>query len=193
MELILVRHTPVLLPEGTCYGQLDVAAREPLAPAPQEVLQALAAAPRIEAACCSPLQRARQLAAPLAEALGLPLATDPRWMELHFGDWEGQRWEHIPRALSDAWLADVEHRAPPGGETLAALRERVWAAMDALADGPAACALVVAHAGPIRVALARARGLPPAAQLAQPLAFGGVTRLHAQRAGGGWRWQEAAA
>jgi hypothetical protein len=50
-----------------------------------------------------------------------------------------------------------DHEAPPGGETLQALRERVLAAV---ADVPAR-ALVVSHAGPIREVL-RAAGREPA-------------------------------
>jgi alpha-ribazole phosphatase len=194
MELILVRHPEVALPAGTCYGQLDVALAEPMAPPAAEVLACVQAGGLVQRLVSSPLQRAARLAEHLSEALGCPCQLDSRWRELHFGDWEGWAWSAIPRALSDAWLVDVEHRAPPGGETLNELRTRVWAAMDDCAehagDDPLPRCVVVAHAGPIRVALARARGTSSQAQLSHPLAFGGLTRLSARRTPAGWHWQE---
>jgi alpha-ribazole phosphatase len=186
VELILLRHPVVAAPAGTCYGQADLPAREPLEPGAPQVLQSLPTS--IDALWTSPLRRARVLADALAPALGLPLQVDARWMELHFGAWEGRPWSAIDRADSDPWAADPEHRAPPGGETLAALRTRVHAAMDALAAAPAARVLVVAHAGPIRVALARARGSAAIEAMAHPLAFGGLTRLRHD----GHRWSDAA-
>ena len=186
MELILLRHPVVAAPAGTCYGQADLPLREPMEPPLAQVLQALPAG--IDALWTSPLQRARTLAEALAPALGCAPQTDARWQELHFGDWEGRPWSAIDRAESDPWAADPEHRAPPGGETLAALRARVHAAMDALAEQSATRALVVAHAGPIRVALARARGHVATEALAQPLAFGGLTVLRHD----GQRWSDTA-
>lgn len=186
MELILLRHPVVAAAAGTCYGQADLPLREPMEPPLAQVLQALPTG--IDALWSSPLQRARVLAQALAPALGCALQIDARWQELHFGAWEGRPWSAIDRAESDPWAADPEHQAPPGGETLAALRARTHAAMDALADLPAARVLVVAHAGPIRVALARARGQAATEALAQPLAFGGLTRL--THIGG--QWSEAA-
>lgn len=186
MELILLRHPVVAAPAGTCYGQIDLPLREPMEPPLAQLLQALPAG--ITALWTSPLQRARGLAEALAPALGCALQTDVRWQELHFGAWEGRPWSAINRAESDPWAADPEHLAPPGGETLAALRTRVHAAMDALTGHPATRVLVVAHAGPIRVALARARGQAATEALAQPLAFGGLTVLRHD----GQRWSEAA-
>ncbi|MBQ0932983.1 alpha-ribazole phosphatase family protein [Ideonella sp. 4Y16] len=182
MELILLRHPVVAAPAGICYGQADLPAREPLEPPPAQVLQALPGP--VDALWTSPLRRARVLAEALAATLGCPPREDARWMELHFGAWEGHPWSAIDRAESDPWADDPEHRAPPGGETLAALRARVHAAMDALAATRLQRVLVVAHAGPIRVALARARGQAATEALAQPLAFGGLTVL--RHDGQGW-------
>lgn len=182
MELILLRHPVVAAPAGTCYGQADLPAREPLEPRAAQVLTALPAG--IDALWTSPLRRAQVLAEVLAPALGLPVQVEARWMELHFGAWEGRPWSAIDRAESDPWAADPERLAPPGGETLGALRRRVHAAMDALAASGASRVLVVAHAGPIRVALARARGSTATDALAYSLAFGGLTHLHHH--GGHW-------
>ena len=52
---------------------------------------------------------------------------DAALREMDFGAWDGQRWEAIGAAALDAWLADFAHHAPGGGESLAALLERVRA------------------------------------------------------------------
>jgi alpha-ribazole phosphatase len=190
MRLVLLRHTRTAAPAGTCYGQSDVALAEPHDPPFEQVqawLQAAGLAP--DRLVASPLRRCRELAQHLARALGLSLRLDGRWMELGFGDWEGRPWPAIDRRQSDPWAADPWHRAPPGGETLAALTQRVHAAMDEPAD-EGGCALVVCHAGPMRVALARARGLPTGQHPEQALPFGGVVQLQGRRRAGAWHWTE---
>lgn len=198
MALILARHTRVDLAAGTCYGQADVPLRQPHDPPFDavgrrlgELLARIGGDTRVVQVVSSPLRRARLLADHLSRDLGLPTVTDPRWMELHFGAWEGRRWDDIPRAESDPWAEDTLHRAPPGGETQNALIERVRAALAALhpsARQPGDAVLVVAHAGPLRVALGSAQGWVPSADPQQApvtLDFGGLTWLD-PLPDGGW-------
>ena len=77
---------------------------------------------------------------------------DARFAEIDFGDWELQAWALIDRALLDAWAASPLHFCPPGGESVAAMRHRVIAALDE--HGSASDHLVVvAHGGPLRAIL----------------------------------------
>ena len=205
MDLILLRHTRVAAAPGTCYGQLDLPLLLPADPPFDDVAR------RLDALCTelgpvqrivsSPLQRAALLAADLAARQGLGWTTDPRWMELNFGDWEGRRWSDIPREQSDPWAADYHHRAPPGGETHAQLQARVFAAAhDGLdeagsaatptastAASPAAArrgpVLVVCHAGPMRCLMALAQGLPASQLPSASLAFGGLMWLRREPSG----------
>ncbi|MCA0176610.1 MAG: histidine phosphatase family protein [Proteobacteria bacterium] len=152
MGLTLIRHTRVAVAEGLCYGRTDV----PLAWPPEPAFAAVAATVRqpVAAVVSSPAVRALALAQHLATRWQVPLTQDVRWQELDFGAWEGQRWAAIDRTASDFWCADVERRSPPGGESRAALRTRVQAALAALhARCRGAHLVVVCHAGPIRVAL----------------------------------------
>jgi alpha-ribazole phosphatase len=182
MDVILLRHTQVALPAGHCYGQLDVPLLDPAVPSFADVAQRLVAlCPRVAQLHSSPLQRAQQLAEHLGQQLRLPVQSDARWMELHFGAWEGRHWNTIPRSQSDPWAANYHHVAPPGGETHAALVARVRAALTELgqrSDGPA---VVVTHAGPMRCALAAALGLPPEQQPDVQLDLGGLLWLSARR------------
>ena len=113
----------------------------------------------------SPLRRCRDFAQSLALRLSLDCEIDPRWRELHFGDWENcsatELMENEPEALLRFWQ-DPENHSPPAGESLMQLRERVLAAWnELLASSDAADVLVVTHGGPIRVLMAQLMSSPP--------------------------------
>jgi broad specificity phosphatase PhoE len=110
----------------------------------------------------SPLERARETAAPLARARGLQAQEEPRVLELDFGRWTG---EPIGGLRDDpAWRRFNEERATariPGGETMA---EAVARAREALYDiscrwGDALVA-VVTHGDIVRGLVADALALP---------------------------------
>jgi len=105
----------------------------------------------IEVLIASDLGRARLAGEAIAARTGLPLAIDPRWRELNFGQWDGL----APGAVDSATLArfwdDPDGCAPPGGERWSVLVRRVRAALGDLAARPT---LVVTHGGAMRAALA---------------------------------------
>ena len=122
----------------------------------------------------SPMARALATARPIAAVLGVEPEVDERWAETDFGRFEGRTWAELEAAdpALAAHLASGDTEIDwPGGETAAAFRARVAAALAAvLAD--ARPTVVVAHAGPIRLAIALAAGtaaasvaLPPPAGL----------------------------
>lgn len=153
-RIVLMRHPKPAVPPGLCYGQSDVA----LADGWQDVLAAnvdeLAGIDRI---ITSPLARCREPAEWLARRLAVPVMEEPRLMELNFGEWEGRFWTDFDGPESRAWAADFVHRAPPGGESLTALADRVRAVVTESAPG---YPLLVTHGGPIRVLRALAEGRP---------------------------------
>lgn len=129
----------------------------------------------------SPLQRCRAFAETLADQRGLPLTVDDRLHEVGFGDWEGMPvadvWEH-QGAEAAAWLVDPEANPPPGGEPLAALRERVDAALThCLQRARGAHVLMVAHGGVMRALVAGALAMPPAAMNRLDMPWACLTRL----------------
>lgn len=150
MRLWLVRHARVRLAAGLCYGASEVAAD----PAhTQQVAAALAAALPLGAPLwVSGLGRARQLAhAVCAQRPDLAAPQpDARLNEMHFGQWERQRWDAVPRAAFDAWLADFADHRFGGAESTQQVITRV---AGALADTRAAGgeeAVWFTHAGVIR-------------------------------------------
>jgi probable phosphoglycerate mutase len=140
-------------PELTALGQ-DQAAR---AAARLAVPAAGGLAPDgIAAVLTSPLRRARQTAAAVADALGVPLEVRDGLIETDFGGWEGLTFaeaaERDPE-LHARWLGN-EHEAPPGGESFVAVGARVAKDRAAiLADYPGSTVVVVTHVTPIKLLL----------------------------------------
>lgn len=164
MILHLIRHPRPLIAPGVCYGQLDVASEDPVAAAAR-LRDEL---PRGLPVWSSPLQRCRGL----AEVLHPAPHIDDRLAEMHFGDWEGVRWDDIPRTEIDAWAADVFDFAPPGGESPRQLQARALAFVASL-NVPEA--VLVTHAGVLRMLFAHWYGYSPVSpQLPQ---FDYATRL----------------
>lgn len=112
----------------------------------------------------SPSRRARETAASIAAAAGIPtIAVDERWYEADLGIAEGLTFEAVEALDPDLArrLADGESEIDwPEGESSDALASRVGAAWrDLLTTGQDT--LVVSHAGPLRLAIGLARGAPP--------------------------------
>jgi probable phosphoglycerate mutase len=104
----------------------------------------------------SPLARARETAAAIAAAHGVAVEVDDRWIELDYGELDGRPLADVPAELWGQWRRDAAF-APPGGESLRALRARVEAAADEwLVTGEPT--VVVTHVSPIKAALAWALG-----------------------------------
>ncbi|MGV7211608.1 alpha-ribazole phosphatase family protein [Oxalobacteraceae bacterium A2-2] len=171
MRIVLVRHPQPEVAPGICYGRTDL-------PVAAGLLQASAAQLRPwlqqdTVLHTSPLRRCAELAALLSPE---PLA-DPRLMEMDFGAWEMRAWDHIPRAEIDAWAADLVHYRPGGGESVVQMAQRV-AEFYADLQRQQQDALLICHAGAMRLLAARHAGLPPpdmalqAAQTPHKIAYG---------------------
>jgi alpha-ribazole phosphatase len=153
MRIGLIRHPKPLIAPGLCYGRLDIP------PHPDVDIGAIAATlagTKATTLWTSPALRCTVLADAIGAVTGLPPRADERLRELDFGAWEGQPWDAIPREALDAWAADPIGFAAPGGETGAALVARVVAFHRALGD----TAIVVSHAGPLKLLAALLRCRP---------------------------------
>ena len=109
----------------------------------------------------SPLLRAQQTAQAISQGLSqhIEVETDPRWIELNYGDFDGQPVSSVSPEQWATWRTD-EYFRPPHGETLAELSVRVHEAIDALlADSVSAHIVVVSHVSPIKAAVAWTLGV----------------------------------
>ena len=131
----------------------------------------------------SPLQRAMDTAACIAQACRVPLEPMPDLREIHCGDLEGEAISSVQRRLPVLWAlneseSDDDFRWP-GGESYRDLRQRVVASLEqarrACAGGTAA---VVTHAGPVTQALNWVRHVPPRLWKANRPDNGSITELY---------------
>lgn len=120
------------------------------------------AAEKIGALYASPMQRTRETAAILGEALGLPVGIREDVIELDYGEWTGATFDSVrgdPR-----WRLWTGHRSIatlPGGETMRAVQGRIVAALfDLCAAHPDETVAIVSHGDVIRAALLFALGMP---------------------------------
>ncbi|MBA4094919.1 MAG: phosphoglycerate mutase [Candidatus Accumulibacter sp.] len=146
MRLILVRHPQPDIAPGLCYGRSDVAASAAALSLVAGKLRETGL-PGALPVYASPLARC----AVLAGALGVPVTLDARLAEMDFGAWEMRGWETIPRTEVDAWAADLLYYRPGGGENVLDVARRVAAFRDELRASGHPAALLVCHAGTIRL------------------------------------------
>lgn len=153
MLLYLIRHPQPAIAPNLCYGGTDVSVAEEHA---ESAARALAEAlPKQAPIYSSPLSRCAGLAEKLAPLVGSsPPVYDSRLAEMHFGNWEMQSWEDVPRMEIDAWAENIPHFRPGGGETVAEVARRVVAFERELKSLTSGSAIVICHAGTIRLLLA---------------------------------------
>ncbi|WP_426958726.1 histidine phosphatase family protein [Muricoccus radiodurans] len=115
----------------------------------------------ISAVYTSPLERARETAAPIAARLGLAPRENPGLAEIDFGEWTGQRFDALagdPRW--DRWNTARATSRAPGGESMAEAQARAVAAVEGIgADHPEERVALVSHADVIKAVLASVMGL----------------------------------
>lgn len=124
-------------------------------------------------AVVSPLLRTRQT----AEALGLPVTTDERWAELDYGELDGTPMSEVPPTTWSAWREDADW-APPGGESLSSVSQRVRSACAELLDeARERDVVVVTHVSPLKAAVLWALDAPDSHVWRMYCAPGSVTRI----------------
>ncbi|TSE20152.1 Glucosyl-3-phosphoglycerate phosphatase [Tepidimonas alkaliphilus] len=166
--------------ESRIQGQLDI----PLNETGRWQAQRVALALRHEALAAiysSDLSRARATAEPLAQALGLAVQTHAGLRERCFGVFQGHTWTELEQTHPEvvlAWKNRIPDYAPPGGESLLQLRERVEATFTELAARhPGQAIAVVAHGGVLDILYRTATRIDLQAPRAWAMANAAIHRL----------------
>ena len=117
-------------------------------------------ADRIGAVYASPMERARETAAPIARAVGRRVRVLDGLNECDFGQWTGRRlsdlrrrrdWRQVQRSPSSFRF--------PGGESFAEMQTRITGAVQSLAARhPGSTVVAVSHADTIKAAVSHASG-----------------------------------
>ncbi len=155
MEVYFIRHTTPLVHKGICYGQTNLELAPSFRKEQEKVIKELPTS--FDIVYSSPLKRCLHLARKLN---GKEFLVDDRLMEIDFGDWEMKPWGTLPGEELETWMADYVNNAPPGGESMLALQQRVlawWSELEPPTYGKMA---VVTHGGIIRTMNAHLNNLP---------------------------------
>ncbi|HUY86564.1 MAG TPA: histidine phosphatase family protein [Acidimicrobiales bacterium] len=115
---------------------------------------------KVAAIYCSPMERARETAAPIAKKLGLRAKPDRSLIECDFGTWTGM--ELAALAKLPEWRQVQSNPSGfrfPEGESFAQMSARILGAIKAYRERhPGEVVIAVSHADPIKVALCDALG-----------------------------------
>jgi len=112
----------------------------------------------------------------------LTVEIDERWIEVDYGEYDGQALGAVPAGVWSRWRSDPDF-TPPGGESLASAGTRVRAACEELfadPDGPArgdGIVVVVSHVSPIKAAACWSLGLGDEGAWRLYLATASVSRI----------------
>jgi broad specificity phosphatase PhoE len=110
----------------------------------------------------SPVERARETAAPLARMKNIDVLISEAFTEIDAGDWTGRSFAELDRV--ERWQRFNRFRSGtiiPGGESMVRVQERFVGEMLRLRDAfPNDSLAIVSHADPIKIALACFLGAP---------------------------------
>lgn len=182
----LVRHAAHDRVDRVLCGRMPGVALGPRGRAEAALLADTLTREPIAAVVTSPLERARETAAPIAAALGLPVEIAPGLDEIEFGAWTGRPFDELatdPRW--DSWNRERADTCPPGGEPMRSAQARALAELDALREAhPGGSVVAVSHCDVIRAAVCGVLGLSLDRYAAFDIAPASITTLVLWEGGG---------
>src|SRR4051794_24669348 len=115
---------------------------------------------RVDAVYASPLERARETAAPIATARKLKVTAERGLLECDFGDWTGAELKQLMKLPE--WRTVQSYPSGfrfPGGESFVEMQDRMVGTVQKLVvKHPGGVVVCVSHADPIKAAVAHALG-----------------------------------
>lgn len=141
----------------------------------------------LKAVYASPLERAMETAAPIAESHKLTIIQEPDLMDTHVGKWQGRSWKVL--RLMKAWK--IVQEAPsrfrfPEGESFPETQLRIVNVLERIVqkhNKPKDVVAVVFHADPIKLAVAHFLGMPLDQFQRLGCDTGSLTALHVNEMG----------
>ncbi|VAW86654.1 hypothetical protein MNBD_GAMMA16-2169 [hydrothermal vent metagenome] len=135
----------------------------------------------IDALYCSPSLRTLRTAEIITAARDLKLSTCDVFRERKFGIWEGLYFHEIAEQYPEEqaqWKKDNAGFRPKNGESIYDLWDRMAPTLDEIVvRNRGKTVAVVAHVGPIRIAVAQAIGLPTSNFRCLNIDYASVTRI----------------
>lgn len=173
MEVYVIRHTRVNVPEGMCYGQADVGLANTFETETGELQSKLPLF--FDCVYSSSLSRCTRL----AKVFSPTFIPDDRLKEMHFGKWERKQWNQIPESEIHNWYQDFVHTMAPEGENFKAVYQRLCAFMNDLRlHANNDNILLVCHGGIIRSIWCYLLQIPLENAFKIPVGFSEVLHFH---------------
>jgi len=162
--IVLVRHGQTAWNRLERFrGQADVPLDATGLAQAEATARAVAVRWRPAAIYSSPLSRAMRTAEAIAASFGLDVQPHPGLLDINYGQWQGLTPEEVGRRWPEElrlWYEEPWRARIPGGESLAEVQARGFAAIEEIAarhDGD--CVVAVAHTVMNRLILLAAMGL----------------------------------
>ena len=128
----------------------------------EAVAERIGALTKVTAVYASPLERAKETAAPIAKRLGVKTVIERGLLECDFGDWTGRELKDLYK--ESGWAGVQRHPSGfrfPHGESFPEMQARIVGAVAKLSERhPGETIVAVSHADPIKAAVADAVGTP---------------------------------
>jgi alpha-ribazole phosphatase/probable phosphoglycerate mutase len=176
-RIVLIRHAePEESARGLCYGTLEVGLSDEGRANAARLALSLGGLP-YDAVYASPRWRTVETAAPLAQARDLTTLVDDELREIHFGEFEGRRYDEIAETHPEIyreWMETPTTVTFPGGESYEDLRVRALRALTRICKAHE-CAVVVTHGGVVRAGLAEWLSMPAEAIFRLDQRYCGIT------------------
>lgn len=171
MEIYLIRHTSPKIEQGICYGQSDIDLPKSFEEE-AAILQHNLEKP-LDYIFSSPSKRC----ADLAKYFNVPMQTEPRLMELNFGEWEMKYWKDIPQTVLNEWMENYVDQAPPKGESYQQLKSRIVEIFKGIISQNRSTTGIFTHAGPIRAILSHLLNIPLKDTFTLKIDYGSITKV----------------
>ena len=180
MIIDLIRHTTPRVAPGICYGKTDLPLADSFEGEFEEMQKRLMSS--YDQIITSPLSRCEILAKNIN---GKALERDGRIQEYNFGDWEMQAWDALPREAAQKWMDNFVVDAPPNGESLIQMQDRVadfWAEIKSFYTLNQIA--IVTHAGVLRLIHSFVFDIPLTNIFRLKLNYGSIIRITLTETGG---------
>ena len=153
--LLLIRHGESLANrEGFFAGQCDVPLEEKGHLQARLTAEFIHSHYPVDRVYASDLCRAWDTGNAVAQPLGLEVIAEPRLREVFSGQWQGLTFPQIIAQYEQdyqVWLTDIGNCTCTGGESICDLYQRVYEALEEIAEqNPQKTVVIATHATPIR-------------------------------------------
>ena len=174
MQLYLIRHTKVAVPQDIFYGQTDVSLADSFINEANIIKNKLKyIVPDI--VFSSPLTRCKLLAKEITQ--NDEIIFDERLKEINFGNWEMKNWKEIKVINVDNWYKNFVDTRCENGESYFDLYERVKIFFEELKIKNHKTIFIFTHGGTIRAFISLIKEIDLKKSMEEKIDYGSISKF----------------